>query len=164
MESLRAIQNAGIDPSPSIAHDALKNVDALFRGEGVPLPFTVILDYLYGIAAYKAWGSRRSDGFIRMKAYRKEHYVDIPPPPAPADDTGDTDKDPDYKSPQPRKRKKSGLEETMDELNMVLMYMHGITPEMAGERRQKEIELEERAVQEASRSKVMEWRNHLDVY
>jgi hypothetical protein len=52
----------------------------------------------------------------------------------------------------------------MDELNMVLMYVQGITPKMAAERRQKEIEREERAAQEASRSKVMEWKNHLDVY
>jgi hypothetical protein len=47
----------------------------------------------------------------------------------------------------------------MDELNIFLMYIHGITPGMAAERRQKEIEREERAAQEASRSKVMEWRN-----
>ena len=51
----------------------------------------------------------------------------------------------------------------MDELNMFLMYIHGITPEMAAERNQKEIEREEQAAQEASRSKVTEWRNHLDV-
>jgi len=129
--------------------DALQNVDALFRGEGVPLPSTVILDYLYGIAAYKAWRSKRGDGFNQMKAYRNEHYAQIPPPPS---------------APRKRHPRRSGLEETMDELNMVLMYIHGITPEMAAERRQKEIEREERAAQEASRSKVMEWRNHLDVY
>ena len=123
--------------------DALQNVDALFRGEGVPLPSTVILDYLYGIAAYKAWRSKRGDGFNQMKAYRNEHYAQIPPPP----------------SPQPRKRytptRRSGLEETMDELNMFFMYIYGITPEMAAERRQKEIEREEWAAQDASRSKVI---------
>jgi len=149
LEGLQAVQNAGMDPYPKLAHSALQNVDALFRGEGVPLPSTVILDYHYGIAAYKAWRSKRGDGFNQMKANRNEHYAQIPPPPA----------------PPPRKRytsRRSGLEETMDELNMVLMYMHGITPEMAAERRQKEIE-RERAAQEASRSKVMEWRNHLDV-
>ena len=59
---------------------------------------------------------------------------------------------------------RSGLEETMDELNMFLMHIHGITPEMAAERRQREIERKERVAQEASRSKVMEWRNHLDIY
>ena len=52
----------------------------------------------------------------------------------------------------------------MDELNMFFMHIYGITPEMAAERNQKEIEWEEQAAQEASRGKVMEWRNHLDVY
>jgi hypothetical protein len=146
-----------------MAHSALQNVDALFQGEGVPLPTTVILDYVYGIAAYKAWRSKRGGGSNRMRAYRNEHYAQIPPPSAPPDD-----KDSNYNPPKPRNTRtstrRSGLEETMDELNMVLMYMHGITPEMAAERRQKEIEREERAAQEASRSKVMEWKNHLDVY
>jgi len=169
------MQNAGMDILPDIAHGALQNVDALFRGEGVPLPDTVILDYLYGVAAYRAWRSNRDDGFNQMRAYRNKHYANIPPPPPPAprDDTNDADvssgpddpNDADYK---PRKRhtatRRSGLEETMDELNMFLMYIKGITPEMASERRQKEIDREERAAQEASRGKVMEWRKHLNVY
>ena len=151
LELPQLYQNAGMVAPPSMAHGALQNVDALFGGTGVPLPSTVILDYMYGIAAYKAWRSERGDGFNQMKAYRKEHYAKIPPPSA------------------PRKRytptRRSGLEETMDELSMFLMYhVHGITPEMAAERRQKEIEREEQAAQEASRNKVMEWRNHLDVY
>ena len=134
MESYQAIQNAGID-TPVFAYGALQNVDALFQGEGVPLPSTVILDYIYGIAAYKAWHSKRGDGSNQMKAYN-EHYARIPPPPpAPPDGT---------------RTRGSGLEETMDELNMFLTYIHRIAPEMAAERRQKEIEREERAAQEAS--------------
>ena len=159
-----------------MAHDALQNVDALFGGTGVPLPSTVILDYVYGIAAYKAWRSKRGDGLDQMKTYRKEHYTQIPPlPSAPPDDIDDTDvpsgpddpNDPDYTPPKSRKHpstRRSGLEETMDELNMLFMHIYGITPEMAAERNQKEIEREEQAAQEASRGKVMEWRNHLDVY
>ena len=135
-------------PPPLIAHNALQNVDALFGGTGVSLPSNIILDYMYGISAYKAWGSKRGDGFDQMKAYHNEHYAQIPPP-------------------KPRKHyrstRRSGLEETMDELNMFLMYIHGITPEMAAERNQKEIEREEQAAQEASRSKVIEWRKHMDV-
>ena len=62
------IRNADINIPPSIAHFApsLRTVDALFQGEGVPLPSTVILDYAYGIAAYKleAWRtSKHGDGF-----------------------------------------------------------------------------------------------------
>jgi hypothetical protein len=159
-----------------MAHDSLQNVDAVFRDEGVPLPSTVILDYIYGVTAYKAWRSKRGDGFNEMEAYHNEHYAQIPPPtPAPPDDTDGTDvtsgpddhKDSHYKPRKlypPTPRARSGLEETMDELNMFLMRIHGITPEMAAERRQKELEREERVAQEASRSKVMEWRNHLDVY
>ena len=138
-------------------YDALQNVDALFRGEGIPLPSTIILDYLYGIAAYKAWRSERGDSFDQMNAYRNVYYAQIPPPPHGIDETDvtsgpDNRNDSNYKPPQPRKRytpTRSGLEETMDELNMFLMYIHGITPEMAAERRQKEIEREEQAAQEA---------------
>jgi hypothetical protein len=64
-----------------MVHFFLQNVDALFRGEGVLLPSTVILDYHYDIAAYKAWCSKRGNGFIQTKVYRKEHYARIPPPP-----------------------------------------------------------------------------------
>jgi hypothetical protein len=174
LDVFQVIQDAGMVPPPSLAHDALQNVDVLFGGTGVPLPSTVILDYIYGIIVYKAWRSKRGDGFDQMKAYRNEHYAHIPPPPRPSS-PNDTDvtsgpddrNDADFK-PRPQKHhrstKRSGLEETMDELNMFLMFIHGITPEMAAERNQNEIEREEQAAQEASRSKVMEWRNHLDVY
>jgi len=94
------------------------------------------------------------------------------PPPQPDDtdtDGPDDPTNPDYNPPESRRqrytstrREESDLAKAMDELNMVLMYIHGITPEVAAERRQKKIEQEERAAQEASRSKVMEWRNHLD--
>jgi hypothetical protein len=181
LEELQAIQNAGIDPRPGTAFDALQNVDALFRGtrSSAGLPSAVILDYIYGIAAYKAWRSRRDAGFDQMRAYRDEHYAQIsppPPPPPPSSQDDDTDvtpgpddlNDPNYEPLPSRKRytptRRSGLEEAMDELNMFLMHIHGITPEMAAERNQKEIEREEQAAQEASRSKVMEWRNHLDVH
>ncbi|KAN0103821.1 hypothetical protein V8E52_011597, partial [Russula decolorans] len=159
LEELQAIQNAGIDPRPGTRSSA-------------GLPSAVILDYIYGIAAYKAWRSRRDAGFDQMRAYRDEHYAQIsppPPPPPPSSQDDDTDvtpgpddlNDPNYEPLPSRKRytptRRSGLEEAMDELNMFLMHIHGITPEMAAERNQKEIEREEQAAQEASRSKVMEW-------
>lgn len=45
----------------------------------------------------------------------------------------------------------------MDELNAVLMYLEGITPQEAANRREKRMEEEELKAQAASRSKVMEW-------
>ncbi|KAH9965207.1 hypothetical protein BC827DRAFT_1382322 [Russula dissimulans] len=171
---LETLQNGGVGPATALALGA--NVDALFRGKGGLLPSTVILDYVYGVAAYQSWQSNRGDVSNVMKAYRDKHYAQItplpPPPPQDTDDTDDPDDPtgPDYHPPEPRRqrytstrRDESDLAKAMDELNMVLMYIHGITPEVAAERRQRKIEQEERAAQEASRSKVMEWRNHLDV-
>ena len=130
LEMPQLCQNAGMVPPPSMAHDALQNVDALFGGTGVPLPSTFILDYMYGIAAYKAWRSEHDDGFKQMNAYREDHFVKIPLLSPQPDDTDDTDvtsgpddpNDSEYKPPR-----RSGLEETMDELYMFLMYIHGIT-------------------------------------
>lgn len=177
LELPQLYQNAGMVPPVSMAHDALQNVDALFEGTGESLPSTVILDYLYGIAAYKAWrsgrehdGDEHDDGFKQMDAYRNTHYVTIPLLSPQTDDTDVTSRPDDPNDseyiPQEhyRSTRRSGLEEAMDELQIFLMNICGITPEMAAERRQKEIEREEQAAQEASRNKVMEWRNHLDVY
>jgi hypothetical protein len=124
----------------------------------------------YGITAYKAWHSKRDDGFDQMKAYRNEHYAPPPlalphqmmTPMSLLDQTTST-------TPimNPSRYGNATLQQggvVLDELNMFLMYIHGITPEMAAERNQKEIEREEQAAQKASRSKVMEWRNHLDVH
>ena len=96
-----------------MAYDAVQNVDVLFRGTGVPLLPTVILDYIYGVSAYQAWRSKRGDGFDQMKAYRK-HYAQIPPPPPPSspDDTDvtlepDDRNNADYKPPKPQKHHRS---------------------------------------------------------
>jgi len=136
LEELQVIQSAGIYPTPDTAFYALQNVDALFRGDGVPLPFTFILDYLYGIAAYKAWRSKPEDqdgsNEMNMKTYHNEHYANIESrrPALPDDNLDDTNvpsepedpKDPNYSPPRSRKRYTptgtSGLEETMDELNI----------------------------------------------
>ena len=183
--------------APGVANEMGANVDVLFQGPdagGASLPPTVILDYVYGVAAYQRWHSKRGDILDVMDSYREEHYAQIQPlPPAPRDsddsdatfqpdntdseyvpgDTSGSDSptDSDYKLPElgerytsTRRRDESDLSKAMDELNMVLMYVtRGITPKEAAERRQTEIEEEERAAQEASRNKVMEWKNHMDV-
>jgi hypothetical protein len=147
------------------------NVDALFQGEGGSLPSTLILDYVYGIAAYQCWASEGDN--VLVKDYRESHYANIPPhSPAPPDDPDDTSgpkaddpNNPTYSSSQDggddtdvttkppkryKRRDESDLSKAMDKLNVFLMYIHGITPEEAAERRQKEMEQEERAAQEAS--------------
>ena len=93
--------------------------------------------------------------------HRFRHFP-VRAPPDDIDDTDDTfEPGSHYTS---TRRNESDLAKVMDELNMVLMYVtRGITPGEAAERRQKEIEQEERAAQEASPSKVMEWRKYMDV-
>jgi hypothetical protein len=49
----------------------------------------------------------------------------------------------------------------MDDLNLVLMNLQGITPQEAATRRKKQIEEEELKNREASRIKVTEWREAL---
>jgi hypothetical protein len=145
-ELLTAFQTLQIGPvPPSVAFYLGANVDALFEGEGGSLPSTVILNYVYGVAAYKFWHSNRGDVDV-MDEYRQNYHADIPP----------------FPRGPPTARDESGLSKAMDELNVFLMHIHGITPEEAAERRQKEIEQEERAAQEASRSKVIEWMEHMD--
>ena len=51
----------------------------------------------------------------------------------------------------------------MDDLNLVLMLVEGITPEEAAIRREKQREEEELKAQEASRSKAIEWMKTMDL-
>jgi hypothetical protein len=168
----------GVTHPATVLVDFGANVDALFQGDGGLLPPTVILDYFYGVAAYRLWKNQGDDVVNIMNNFHQANYAHIPQVPrALPDDTNndtsgpDNSADPDY-APTPsrirptssRRRNECDMMDAMDELNVVLMYINGITPEMAAERRQKEIEQEERAAREASRGKVMEWKDRLDVY
>jgi hypothetical protein len=81
---LATLQGLGSgDVNPDIAFTLGSNVDALFQGEGGSLPSTVILDYVYGVAAYNVWHSRRGDVFNVMNQYREKYYAQTQPLPVP---------------------------------------------------------------------------------
>ncbi|KAH9036199.1 hypothetical protein EDB85DRAFT_2288403 [Lactarius pseudohatsudake] len=175
---------------PDIAFTLGLNVDALFRSTD-SLPPAVVLDYVYGIAAYKQWNSKRDDKAVHgvIGAYRNEHYVDIPAtspsPPTdnnegPSDESDDEAHDPTYvpdnlvdchdpdhapttSSRYTSTRTGDEMAKAMDDLNAVLMLVRGITPEEAAKRRERRMEEEELKAQEAGRSKVMEWMRTTDV-
>ncbi|KAH9046804.1 hypothetical protein EDB84DRAFT_1624093 [Lactarius hengduanensis] len=175
---------------PDIAFTLGLNVDALFRSTD-SLPPAVVLDYVYGIAAYKQWNSKRDDKAVHgvIGAYRNEHYVDIPAtspsPPTdnnegPSDEPDDEAHDPTYvpdnlvdchdpdhapttSSRYTSTRTGDEMAKAMDDLNAVLMLVRGITPEEAAKRRERRMEEEELKAQEAGRSKVMEWMRTMDV-
>jgi len=109
LEALLQYRQSG-DLPPGIALALGANVDALSQGEGGSLPSTVILDYAYGVAAFKSWHSKRVGVPNVMRAYREEHYAQIQPLPRdPSDDTDytsgpdDDPTDPDC-IPESRKR------------------------------------------------------------
>jgi hypothetical protein len=170
-----SLENTGQELPVDWALSAGRNVDALFNGEGAPLPSTVILDYVYGVAAYNSWRSKNGDVSRIMDEYRKKNYLRIKPhTPSLPDDIDDAIPESDHStdldynpadSQQKRYKRKdeSGMGKAMDELNLILMLVSGTTPEQVAERREKQIEQEERAAQEVSRSKVIEWRKHMDV-
>jgi hypothetical protein len=143
-------------------------VDADFHDTGVPLPPAVILDYMYGVAAYKRWGTMQGRSVV--ESYYLEHYAQIPAPPRrpPSDyDSNPPSDESDSPNKPPQRRYRSSkkgepLGEAMDRLNLVMMRIHGITPEDVANRREKEEEEEELKAQEASRSKVMDWMNSAD--
>ena len=151
-------------------------MDAQFQATH-SLPHRVILDYVYGVTAYKLWSHHpgESDAHGVVKDYRREHYKDItpPPPPSPRDDDeysrpeeqGDP-LDTPYIDPSPRSRRRGRrhhigertadtMWETEARMHAILRGFYGITPEVAA----KERELKE---QEDSQIKVMEWMNTSD--
>ena len=184
-DPVHAAAMAGLSQSfgPFIALGFGLSVDALFQGTGSPLPPAVISDYVYGIAAYSHWKSRCVVHSM-MEDYRQEHYIGIPsiPSSSQSDDDGEIRHDPNDGGDDPddldfdphmpgaaqwmlHKSTRAGdirLKE-MDELNVVLMMVQGITPQEAANRRGKQREEEELKVQEVSQRKVIEWRNTMDI-
>lgn len=75
--------------APDTSFDPIPQRDARITGTGTSLPCTVILDYMYGVAAYQPWG-RGQDIKEVMEQRFAEHYKPIPIPPA-SPTSGDSD-------------------------------------------------------------------------
>jgi hypothetical protein len=134
---------------PSIAYSYGAHVDVQFRGSGTvalrPLPPAIILDYMYGVAAYRMWRSDLESVHDVMSTYHRKNYADIPPPPRRIP-TGAS-----------QNRVEDEMCKAMDDLNLFLMRVNGINPQDLADKWEKQMEEEERAAQEKSRSKVVEW-------
>jgi hypothetical protein len=164
---------------PFVAFGCGLNVDAQFQDAQFQgrssLPPPVILDYIYGVAAYKTWNSRRATLDIHgvMERYHQEQYQDIPPllPRTPPDDDdtffdifddSDDPNDPDF-VPDYLDLEGEVMAKAMDDMNLAIMLAEGVTMEEVGIRRKKKMEEEDLKVQEASRGKVTEWLETADV-
>ncbi|KAF8957264.1 hypothetical protein BDZ97DRAFT_1670266 [Flammula alnicola] len=148
--------------------------DAKMSGSGTPPPSTIILDYMYGVAAFKRWPGGSQFQQI-MKDRFEEHYKSIPPRPwSPSGHSSDDEvldgdpADPDYRPGQGaasggkhRRRHhchaSKGMLRAMDGVLGLSMFIKGNTRQSLAadrERRMKEGELQ---AQEAGRAKVDQW-------
>jgi hypothetical protein len=106
---------------------------------------------MYGVTAYNCWKIRQGDDEVYniMKTYHEDHYANIPVT---------------HKPPRnPPTRRENIMANAMDELNLVLMSIQGITPQEAANRMEKQMEEEEVKAQEASKRKVMGWLKNTNV-
>jgi hypothetical protein len=65
---------------PTAAYVLGAHMDVLFQGTEISLPPAIILDYVYGVAAYKCWRSSQANDEVHniMKSYHKEHNGNDP--------------------------------------------------------------------------------------
>ncbi|KAH0826930.1 hypothetical protein J3R83DRAFT_4536 [Lanmaoa asiatica] len=162
------------EPDLDVALAFGAHLDVQFRGplppsQGSLPPPALILNYVYGVAAYNRWRSRQDGDEVNaaMEKYRSANYEDILPLRRQIDDDDPSSEQSDDRSSDnpedadwtPNRSQSIGcvMAAAMDEMNKVLMSLHGITPQDAAIRWEKQREEEELKDQEASRSKVREW-------
>lgn len=64
--------------------DPIPQCDARIAGTGTSLPSTVILDFMYGVAAYRRWGSGQDIKEVMERRFA-ERYESVPITPTPLD-------------------------------------------------------------------------------
>ena len=109
-------------------------------------PPDILLDYMYGAAAYQRWGAKDSMGGLMQERFL-EYFesVTLPlPSPSSSGDSHGSDMSP-------------GMLQAMDRMNALSMLVKGITPEAMAAERERQLEEEELRAQEAGRAKVLEW-------
>ena len=171
----------GMSMPSKVLFDVGANLDILFQGTGTPPPSHVVLDYMYGIAVFKQWGVNVSREMLQ-NVY-ESHYKPLLAAPGPHSGDDDTDSvdeggggddgddgddprdDPDASQQQHYASVRRGdvMAKAMDDLNAVIMYLKGTSPQEAAARWEKRMEEEEEIARKASRSKVMEWMNAVEV-
>lgn len=164
---------------PKVLFAVGANLDILFQGTGTPPPSDIILDYMYGVAAFKCWGIEASREMLQK--YYESHYKVLLAVPNPhsgddgndgnddggsgdcddgndGDDPSDANYDPNA-SQQYYSSTSRGTEmaTAMDNLNTFIMLLQGTSPEDAARKWEKRMEEKEQIAQQASRNKVMEW-------
>ena len=125
-------------------------LDACITGTGTPRPSTIILDYMYGVAAYRRWGSGQEIKELMQERFT-ECYESIPMPPAPPHTSDDSYQRKRHSDMSPE------MLQAMDDIHALSMLIKGTTPELMAAERQRRAEAEESRAKEASKAKVQQW-------
>ena len=154
--------------TPEVGYWPLPQCDARIAGTGLSPPPSILLDFMYGVAAFRCWGAGQ-DINEEMGNWFTKHYQSIPiPPPGEvssdddniqdSDDLNDGDYEPDGQRRRRNHRSQDEMLRAMDYVLALSMFAKGTTPQlMAAERQRQEQEAELRA-KEASRVKVRQWK------
>ena len=145
-------------------------------GTGTSPPPAILLDYMYGAAAYQRWGAGQGiDEVMRRRFSERYESIPIPPPSPPSsgsDPLGESDdsRDRDY-APRAAKRVRyhttkmsAGMLQAMDNMRALSMLLKGTTPDAIAAERQRREEEEELRAREASQVKVLEWMQRSDIH
>ena len=143
--------------------------DARIAGTGVSPPPSILLDFMYGVAAYECWGGGQDISEVMQHRFA-EHYESIPiptPSPLSSDDGSSPEpnnvRDGDYK---PNNRQKGrnhsshmsgGMLDAMDNVLKLSMLLKGRTPQSVAAERERREEEEELHVQKAGQVKSQRW-------
>lgn len=153
---------------PDTAHEPMLQRDACIANTGILPPSTVILDFMYGVAAYQRWGSGQDIKGVMEQRF-VELYKSIPiPPVSPHSSDSDSSQEPDDPNDgdiphrHPRRRNHTskmsdGMLRALDNVLALSMLLKGITPESMAAERQRREEAKELRAKEASRVKVQQW-------
>ncbi|KDQ56787.1 hypothetical protein JAAARDRAFT_301400 [Jaapia argillacea MUCL 33604] len=146
--------------------------DACIAGTGNLPPPAILLDYMYGVAAYRRWGCGEHIKELMERRFT-ERYGTLPAPPVsgsasddedsgPSGDAHDSDSQPNRQRRGGARRHGStmsaGMLQAMDDVLLLSMLTRGTTPESVSRERRRREEEEELRRQEASRSKVEAWK------
>jgi hypothetical protein len=153
---------------PDTSRTPIPQWDARIAGTGISPPSTIILDFMYGVAAHRHWGSGQDIKEVMQQRFAERYEsIPIPAPPHPSDSdsssrSGDHDDDDYIPHGQPRGRNHSsnmsdGMLRAMDNVLALSMLLKGTTPESMAKERQRQAEVEQLRAEAASRVKVQQW-------
>ena len=156
--------------APITSYDPILQRDARIAGTGNFTPPSILLDFVYGVAAYRRWGSGKEIEKVVQQRFA-EHYKLIPiPPRSPPSSDGDNSPEPDdhndhdyepgrlSRGRKQRQHMSDGMLQAMDDMLILSMLVRGTNPELMAAERHKREEMEELLAQNASQAKVQEWR------